>query len=44
VLFPNVLITAHKGFFTNESLQEITKITLQNFEDYENDCSSDNEV
>ena len=44
MLFPNVLVTAHQGFFTSESLQEITRITLQNFEDYENDRSSDNEV
>lgn len=28
--FPNVLITAHQGFFTHESLTEISKITTEN--------------
>lgn len=44
MLFPNVLITAHQGFFTNESLREITRITLQNFDDYDNGDPSGNEV
>ncbi len=44
MLFPNVLITAHQGFFTNESLQEITRTTLQNFEDFEQGRESENEV
>jgi lactate dehydrogenase-like 2-hydroxyacid dehydrogenase len=35
VSFPNVLITAHQGFFTNEALEQITKITLKNIEDFE---------
>ncbi len=33
--FPNVLITAHQGFFTNEALSQIAQITLQNVTDYE---------
>lgn len=27
--FPNVLITAHQGFFTHESLTEIAKVTIE---------------
>ncbi len=44
MLFPNVLITAHQGFFTRESLEEITRTTLQNFDDYESDKDTENEV
>ncbi|MDF7819113.1 2-hydroxyacid dehydrogenase [Runella sp. MFBS21] len=33
--FPNVLITAHQGFFTEEALSEIAKVTLQNLSDFE---------
>ncbi len=44
MLFPNVLITAHQGFFTKESLEEITRITLKNFDDYENKQETENEV
>lgn len=32
--FPNVLITAHQGFFTVEALTEIAKVTLQNIDDF----------
>lgn len=28
--FPNVLITAHQGFFTNEALGEIARVTVEN--------------
>ncbi|MSU59295.1 MAG: 2-hydroxyacid dehydrogenase [Pedosphaera sp.] len=28
--FPNVLITAHQGFFTHEALQEIARVTVEN--------------
>ena len=42
--FPNVLITAHQGFFTKEALEEITTITLQNLSDFENGIVSGNEV
>ncbi len=44
MLFPNVLVTAHQGFFTQESLQEITRTTIQNFDDFEKGRDSDNEV
>ncbi len=33
--FPNVLITAHQGFLTDEALSQIAKITLQNLSDFE---------
>lgn len=32
--FPNVLITAHQGFFTSESLQQIANTTLKNLQYY----------
>lgn len=34
--FPNVMITSHQGFFTEEALTEIAQTTLQNISDYEN--------
>ncbi|MDR6804919.1 D-lactate dehydrogenase [Dyadobacter sp. BE34] len=30
--FPNVLVTAHQAFFTEEALTEIAKVTLQNID------------
>lgn len=33
--FPNVLITAHQGFFTEEAMTQIAKVTLQNISDFE---------
>ena len=44
MIFPNVLITAHQGFFTRESMEEIARITIKNFDDFEDDKKSDNEV
>jgi D-lactate dehydrogenase len=35
ISFPNVLITAHQGFFTKEALTQITLITLQNISEFE---------
>ncbi len=32
--FPNVLITAHQGFFTEEALTKIAQTTLQNIDDF----------
>ncbi len=34
ISFPNVLITAHQGFFTSEALTQIAQITLQNISDF----------
>lgn len=42
--FPNVLITAHQGFFTNEALEEIANITLSNIEQFEKGAELTNEV
>jgi D-lactate dehydrogenase len=42
--FPNVLITAHQGFFTKEALEEIATTTLQNLSDFENGTKLENEV
>jgi D-lactate dehydrogenase len=42
--FPNVLITAHQGFFTKEALEEITTTTLQNLSDFERGVKLENEV
>ncbi len=33
--FPNVLITSHQGFFTEEALTQIAQITLENIDDFE---------
>ncbi len=32
--FPNVLITSHQGFFTEEALTQIAKITMANVDDF----------
>jgi D-lactate dehydrogenase len=42
--FPNVLITPHQGFFTEEALEQIAIITLKNITDFENGKTSENEV
>lgn len=42
--FPNVLITAHQGFFTREAMEQIATTTLNNLSDVENGRPSDNEV
>lgn len=36
--FPNVLITAHQGFFTHEALSEIAKITVSNLQAFAQDA------
>lgn len=33
--FPNVLVTAHQGFFTDEALTQIAQTTLQSISDFE---------
>jgi len=42
--FPNVLITAHQGFFTNEALTEIAQTTLMNLSDAEKNSTNENEL
>jgi D-lactate dehydrogenase len=36
ISFPNVLVTAHQGFFTKEALTQIATTTFQNISDFEN--------
>lgn len=42
--FPNVMITSHQGFFTQEALSSIAETTLQNAIDYKNGRTNGNEV
>ena len=42
--FPNVMITSHQGFFTEEALGAIAQTTLQNAADYLGGKASDNDV
>jgi D-lactate dehydrogenase len=42
--FPNVLITAHQAFFTDEALSEIARVTLRNVSDFEAGKFLENEV
>lgn len=41
---PNVLITSHQAFFTEEALRGIAEVTLQNFDDYLSGNELKNEV
>jgi D-lactate dehydrogenase len=42
--FPNVVITGHQGFFTEQALANIAQTTLQNIRDIETKGASDNEI
>lgn len=42
--FPNVIVTSHQGFLTEEALEAISKTTLQNARDYENGCIKEENV
>lgn len=42
--FPNVLVTAHQGFLTQEALEEIAKTTLKNLKNYRDGVKNENEV
>jgi D-lactate dehydrogenase len=42
--FPNVLITAHQGFFTDEALSQIAQTTLYNITEFENGKELKNRV
>ncbi|MCQ8877078.1 2-hydroxyacid dehydrogenase [Pseudoalteromonas shioyasakiensis] len=44
VSFPNVLVTGHQGFFTQEALNEIAQTTLQNAYEIANQSPLSNEV
>ena len=42
--FPNVLITSHQAFFTDEALSQIAKITLKNISEFDSGSLLTNEV
>lgn len=42
--FPNVLVTAHQGFFTQEALKAIAEVTLSNIDNFEKGCPCPNEI
>jgi D-lactate dehydrogenase len=42
--FPNVLITAHQGFFTDEALTQIARVTIQNIQDFMAGKPGENQV
>ncbi len=42
--FPNVILTSHQGFLTDNALSTIAEVTLQNAKDFEQGKSSENEV
>ena len=42
--FPNVLITAHQAFFTDEALTQIAQITLRNIECFEKGLTLENVI
>lgn len=44
ISFPNVLITAHQAFFTEEALSEIATITLKNISDFEQNLPLSNKI
>ncbi|MCC5792100.1 MAG: 2-hydroxyacid dehydrogenase [Legionellaceae bacterium] len=44
VTFPNVLITSHQGFLTQEALQEIARVTISNLESLAKDGNCINEI
>lgn len=42
--FPNVMITSHQGFFTEEALESIAETTLQNVLDFQSGTANSNQV
>jgi D-lactate dehydrogenase len=42
--FPNVVITAHQGFFTENALDDIARTTIANFSDFEQGNPLTNQV
>jgi D-lactate dehydrogenase len=42
--FPNVVVTAHQGFFTAEALRAISETTLENISAFEQGRRSGNEL
>ncbi|AVR45158.1 hydroxyacid dehydrogenase [Christiangramia fulva] len=44
ISFPNVLITSHQAYFTKEAMEQITKTTLTNIEDFKEGKHLKNEI
>lgn len=42
--FPNVLVTAHQGFFTDEALTQIAQTTIQSINDFEQEKPLANKI
>lgn len=42
--FPNVFLTGHQAYFTNEALEEIAKVTIANLQDFKAGKELENEV
>lgn len=42
--FPNVVVTSHQGFFTNEALDAIARTTLNNANEFENNVILSNQL
>jgi len=42
--FPNVLVTGHQGFFTEEALQQISAVTVANLDDFQQGRACANSV
>jgi D-lactate dehydrogenase len=42
--FPNVIITGHQAFFTEDALRNIAETTLQNITDIEQETICENEI
>ena len=44
ISLPNVIITSHQGYLTEEALDNIASVTLKNFDDYINNIPLENEI
>lgn len=45
IAMPNVIVTSHQAFLTNEALEEISRVSILNIKNYFNDYSySENEI
>lgn len=44
ISMPNVLVTSHQAFLTNEALSEIARVTMQNLKDFFAGKKSQNEI
>ena len=44
IALPNVIITSHQGYLTEEALDNIASVTLENFKDYINNKELKNEI